>query len=293
MPRDGLRPMWAGPPRPARGRDAPPTGVATPWRYCFVGILWLLCSCSSETPGVPPSSGAAKPPLAPLPAAEQARLRALFDEKDQEAANSLGMRFRLIFPGTFTSRAGTTAIKWPFYLGACEVTQAQYEKVTGENPSHFRGANLPADSINWDEALAFCRRLSEVEGAEYRLPTEAEWDYACRAGATTRLCWGDSPDAIGLHAWVRGNSGEQSHPVGLKRPNAWGLYDMHGNVWEWCQVVPGGYTAGNGDRALPGTLRGGSWAEAEAGHCGLLHSFGSVPGNRLVTNGFRVVRSLP
>jgi len=229
--------------------------------------------------------------MAPLPAAQQARLRAIFDGKDQEAANSLGMRFRLIFPGTLESRAGTAVIKRPFYLGACEVTQAQYEKVTGENPSHFRGANLPADSINWDEALAFCRRLSEVEGAEYRLPTEAEWDYACRADAISRSCLA-AP--LCDHAWVRSNSGEQTHPAGLKKPNAWGLYDMHGNVWEWCQVLPGAYARYAAySRALPGTLRGGSWADAEAGHCGLLHSYDSVPGNRLATHGFRVVRSLP
>ena len=234
--------------------------------------------------------------MAPLPAAEQARLRALFDEKSLEATNSIGMRFRLVFSGTFTSRAGTAVIERPFYLGAHEVTQAQYERVTGENPSHFRGASLPADSINWDEALAFCRKLSEIEGAEYRLPTEAEWDYACRAGATTRLCWGDSPDAIGNYAWVSANSEWQTHPVGLKNPNAWGLHDMHGNVGEWCQVIPGAYAeyaAHSRHRALPGTLRGGSWADAEAGHCELIHSFGSVPGNRLATNGFRAVRPLP
>jgi formylglycine-generating enzyme required for sulfatase activity len=231
--------------------------------------------------------------MAPRPASEQARLRKLFGEQDPEATNSLGMRFRLIFPGTIETRAGTASIKKPFYLGACEVTQAEYEKVTGENPSHFRGANLPADSINWDEALAFCRRLSEIEGAEYRLPTEAEWDYACRADATSRLCWA-APDVLGDHAWVSSNSGQQTHPVGLKTPNAWGLHDMHGNVWEWCQVVPGAYAKYAAySRALPGTLRGGSWAEHNAGHCELGHSFDSVPGNRLATNGFRVVRSLP
>jgi len=258
----------------------------------LAAVVVLGCSSSSEPPGEGASSGAAKAPMAPLPASEQARLRKLFAEQDQEATNSLGMRFRLIFPGTIETRAGTATIKKPFYLGACEVTQAEYEKVTGENPSHFRGANLPADSINWDEALAFCRRLSEVEGAEYRLPTEAEWDYACRADAASRSC---RAAPLGDHAWVSSNSGQQTHPVGLKKPNAWGLHDMHGNVWEWCQVVPGAYGryAAYSRRALPGTLRGGSWVEDSAGHCELGHSFGSVPGNRLADVGFRVVRSLP
>lgn len=90
---------------------------------------------------------------------------------------------------------------------------------------------------------AFCRKLSAREGVEYRLPTEAEWEYACRAGSTSRYCFGDSDSILSEYAWYNNNSGSQTHPVGQKRPNKWGLYDMHGNVWEWCQDWHGNYAS--------------------------------------------------
>jgi formylglycine-generating enzyme required for sulfatase activity len=123
-------------------------------------------------------------------------------------------------------------IKSPFYIGKFEVTQAQYESIMGTNPSKFKGDDLPVDSITWGEAIEFCRKMSELTGHKYRLPTEAEWEYACRASTKTTFFWGNDFDES--YGWYRKNSGGTSHPVGEKSPNAWGLYDMCGNIEEWC-----------------------------------------------------------
>jgi formylglycine-generating enzyme required for sulfatase activity len=140
----------------------------------------------------------------------------------------------------------------PFYLGVTEVTQGQFKVMWGYNPSYFRESDeLPVERVNWWLAVSFCIELSEREGLSphyrietkyravtivggdgYRLPTEAEWEYACCAGTTTRFCFGDDANALGQYAWYSANSKGQTHSVGEMKPNAWGLYDMHGNVWE-------------------------------------------------------------
>ncbi len=135
-------------------------------------------------------------------------------------------------------------ITQPYYIGSCEVTQEQFEEVMKTSPFKGKplvkkGGNYAASYVTWDDAVAFCRKLSEQESAEYRLPTEAEWEYACRAGTSTTWSFGDDREQLADHAWHDTNAyldGEQyAHRVGRKRPNGWGLYDMHGNVWEWCQ----------------------------------------------------------
>lgn len=184
--------------------------------------------------------------------------------------NSIGMKLVLIPKGTFMmgspieekgrynyEEQHQVTISQDYYLGMTEVTQRQYEKVMGINPSYFKGAAVresytslhPVVRVTWDDAVEFCKRLSELPGEKkagrvYRLPTEAEWEYACRAGSKTAFSFGASPKSLGDYAWFGMNSKGQKHPVGQKKPNAWGLYDMHGNVAEWCSDRYGEYPKG-------------------------------------------------
>jgi formylglycine-generating enzyme required for sulfatase activity len=155
-----------------------------------------------------------------------------------------------------------------FFIGKYEVTQGQWESVMGNNPSRFRncGAACPVEQVSWNDVQDFIRRLNQKNGMnKYRLPTEAEWEYAARAGGQTKYCFGDDADDLGEYAWYDRNSGSRTHPVGRKKPNAWGLYDMHGNVWEWVQDWKGEYHAGRvsnptgPQRGSSRVFRGGSW----------------------------------
>jgi formylglycine-generating enzyme required for sulfatase activity len=128
-----------------------------------------------------------------------------------------------------------------FKIGKYPITQEQYQAVMGTNPSYFmNNPQNPVEQVSYDNAVAFCQKLSEITGKNYRLPTNSEWEYACRAGTTTTYYFGDDANQLGDYAWYSENSGFITHPVGQKLPNNWGLYDMHGNVWEWCQSVPRG-----------------------------------------------------
>jgi len=193
-----------------------------------------------------------------------------------------------------------------FWMGKYEVTQDAYFEVLGVNPSQFKAdASAPVESVTWSDAIAFCVTLTAREqgvgripaGSAYRLPTEAEWAYACRALTSTRFNYGDDPDTSQLtnNAWFGGNSGDQTHAVGQKVPNLWGLYDMHGNVWEWCQdwwldSYPGG-SAVDPRGPVSGSyrvVRGGSWGGDAWFERSGVRSFAD-PGSRSHSFGFRVV----
>ena len=169
--------------------------------------------------------------------------------------------------------------------------------VMGSNPSYFEGADRPVESVSWHDAVKFCERLRELTGVQFRLPSEAEWEYAARAGTTTEYSFGDSERQLGLYAWRYANSNFQTHPVGKKRANPFGLFDMHGNVWEWCQDVwhinyQGAPTDGSawlsgGDSSYR-VLRGGSWYNPG----NLCRSSDRFPNHSDIRNnlvGFRVV----
>lgn len=196
-------------------------------------------------------------------------------------------------------------ISKPFYLGETEVTQGLWRAVMGNNPASFKncGNNCPVERVSWKDCQAFIQKLNRlVSGGGFRLPTEAEWEYACRAGSgsafanggiTEKGCGHDSNlDAMG---WYCGNSGKKTHVVRGKAPNAWGLYDMHGNVYEWCQDWYGAYPSGSvTDPAGPSSgslrvLRGGSWY-GYARYCRSANRNRLVPGNRDRDYGFRLAR---
>ena len=128
-----------------------------------------------------------------------------------------------------------------FKIGKYPITQKQYQEVMGNNPSYFMNKpQNPVEQVSYDDAIAFYQKLRRITGKNYRLPTNSEWEYACRAGTETLFSFGNDFDQLKDYAWYEDNSGLITHPVGQKRPNAWGLYDMHGNVREWCQNVPRG-----------------------------------------------------
>ena len=190
-------------------------------------------------------------------------------------------------------------ITQPFYMGKNEVTQAQYEAVMGENPSAAKGADLPVETVSWQLAREFCRKLNEMVAREVRLPTEAEWEYACRAGTRTMYSFGDDLDAIGEHAWYDGNSEGTPHPVGQKPANPWGLHDMHGNVREWCQDAYDAAYYARSPRSDPpgpatgstGVIRGGSWRHSRiTARCA--GRYGGVQG-AVDYSGFRLVVPIP
>ncbi len=244
-------------------------------------------------------------------------------QSPKEITNSIGMKLVLIPKGTFMmgspeSEKGRdkddetqheVTISKDYYLGVIEVTQGQYEKVMGTNPSHFQkqfirksdSSMYPVEQVSWEDAVEFCKKLSELPeekkaGRVYRLPTEAEWEYACRAGSKAAYSFGANSKTLGDYAWFGENSVRQTHPVGEKKANAWGLYDMHGNVWEWCSDWYGKYPKGSvSDPSGPSdgsarVIRGGSW-DSEAAYCRSADRIRGDPSNRYDSLGFRVALS--
>ena len=180
-----------------------------------------------------------------------------------------------------------------YSLGKTVVTQSQWREVMGTEP--WKGQlyvmeddDYPAVYVSWDDAVVFCKKLSEKEGKTYRLPTEAEWKYACLAGATTKYHFGDDPTELGKYAWFKQNAWDvnekYAHQVAQKLPNQFGLYDMHGNVWEWCSDW---YNKNRNYRVL----RGGSWYDFSV-YCSAWFRSCNSPEDRSFYIGFRLARTL-
>ena len=183
----------------------------------------------------------------------------------------------------------------PFYVGKYEVTQEQYQQVTGANPSSFKGKDSPVETVSWDDAREFCKKLAEQTKQTIRLPREAEWEYSCRAGTRTAYYSGDTDEDLDRVAWYFANSKNTTHPVGQKEPNLFGLYDMHGNVREWCKDWYGGdYYSKSLTENPEGPAQGayrvlrGSWHYSPM-FCRTAFRRWTIPGRRLNFIGFRVV----
>jgi formylglycine-generating enzyme required for sulfatase activity len=211
----------------------------------------------------------------------------------EEITNSIGLRLKLIPAGIFMMGSEDdneenpireVQISQPFYCGVYPVTQAQAEVVFGLNPGYFLDPNRPVTNANWNQANDFCLKLSEREGKRYRLLKEAEWEYVCRGGTTTKFFWGENEHDAGIYAWYRENSDGRTHDVGQKQPNAWGLYDMVGNVEEWCDDVYNDSSESYGKYRI---TRGGSYlASSVALRCALPGFYTSLYGEDFL--GFRV-----
>jgi len=207
-----------------------------------------------------------------------------------------------------------------FLMDRTEVTQAQYGRFPLPDPSHFKDPNRPVDQINWTDALAYCNERSQAEGLTpcydldrgtcnfeangYRLPTEAEWEYACRAGTHTAFANGDTPQDLAQGAWYKDDAPQKTQPVAGKRPNAWGLYDMHGNVKEWCQdYYSDSFYAQSPEKDPHGpdkgqerVIRGGGWdSSADSCRSAYRASDASINDTCLASDaiGFRCVRNAP
>jgi len=234
----------------------------------------------------------------------------------EEFTNSTGMSFRLIPAGEFMMGSPESELEGDsdepqhevtltksFYMATYEVTQKQGLKAVRLNPSKFKGMQNPVEQVSWFDAVAFCNRLSalpreKAAGLVYRLPTEAEWEYACRGGAETAYSFGGNSNNHSFFAWHDGNSGGTTHAAGQGRPNSFGLYDMHGNVWEWCadwydDTYPEGPLIDpvGPDIGLLRVFRGGCWTSS-AKACRSASRSAGVPSFRNVDVGFRVALNL-
>lgn len=253
------------------------------------------------------------------------------EEIPKTYTNSIGMKFALVPAGEFVM--GSDESDWekpvhrvkiskPFYLGVYPVTQREWKGVMGNNPSYFKGDELPVESVSWDDVQKFIKKFNEKEGTDkYHLPSETEWEYAARAGTTTRYSFGDDESELGDYTWYAENSGSRppkkgdyfgydqkdwsenkwygkTHPVGEKKPNSWGLCDMYGNVWEWVQDIfhdnyegapeDGSAWEGDGSRRV---VRGGRW-NRDAWSCRSANRSDVDQGYSDDILGFRLLRDL-
>ena len=217
-----------------------------------ISLLWALSAASTANGiAIGTNGGVSQASAAwPFDAKEAVKrqdevAKALGVKKETEIdLGRVAMKFVLIPAGKFKESSGKEVnITKPFYMGECLVTQAEFEKIMGKNPSKHVGTNNPADNVKWADANEFCKKSSEKSKKHMAIPFEAQWEYACRAGTATRCYWGDDMQLLTDYCWCATNSGDTTHPVGQKKPNAFGLYDMMGQVYVWCS--DGGAAAGS------------------------------------------------
>ncbi|MCG3196470.1 MAG: Serine/threonine-protein kinase PknD [bacterium] len=251
-------------------------------------VLMLLFGIMGTPNGRPTASNRSNPgniPNTPLPSPSRG--------PSMKIVNSIGMDLVLVVPiesdgsegvteesdgiNTGDTESVRTELGGPFYIGVYEVTQAQYREVMGVNPSTFAGDDFPVEGVTWQDADDFCRRLTLLDGAVHRLPREAEWEYVCRAGKASEFWEMMNERHISEYAWCASNSQGTTHPVGQKVPNAWGIYDMLGNVWEWCSAKY--------------VYRGGGWTSS-AEYCRPSSRMTDKPEYAHSRVGFRVLRDL-
>jgi formylglycine-generating enzyme required for sulfatase activity len=262
--------------------------------WCFVVAMGVLSGGCSLAGAAEPLAGRS-PELDDVP-----------KELAMDLVGGVKLDLVLIPAGSFTmggvgeNPAHKVTITKPFYLGKYEVTQEQWEAVMGSNPSYFKGPKNPVEEVSWDDCQQFLAKLNAKSGgkdSKFVLPTESQWEYACRAGSTGEFCFGDDEKQLGEYAWYEANSGSKTHPVGEKKPNTFGLHDMYGNVWEWCQDWYDGDYYGKSpadDPSGPTTgssrvFRGGCW-RFDGVRCRSTYRVSRGPGFRGSHLGLRVVR---
>ncbi|MEZ6063766.1 MAG: formylglycine-generating enzyme family protein [Planctomycetaceae bacterium] len=300
--------------RPATRLRASAAGLLRRTSAALLVLPWLITGCGDAPRGVsvqPREAESALPePATLLLSSEQQAIGAV-------EVNSIGMAFAPIPAGTFRmgteesdplrqdgESAHTVTLSNAFRLGVFAVTQQQYQRVMQSYSPALPDGRYPAVMVSWDVAVEFCKRLSNLPeelaaGRSYRLPTEAEWEYACRAGTSTAYSCGNDPVVLRDYSWFHDNALQRPHPVGEKLPNAWSLYDMHGNVFEWCRDSMAEYpsaaivdpvTTGPGDVRV---ARGGSWycLSSQLVRSAVRHGFRRSERTNYI--GFRVILEIP
>ena len=258
----------------------------------------------------PPTGKSAEPHETSAPGNPPKGAPSPMPPKGDVKTNQLAMKFVYISAGDFMMGTPNGApgkrsdeayhkvvLTKGYYLATTEVTQVQWKQVMGDEPSRFHGdENRPVENVSWTDALAFCKKLGAMDKKTYRLPTEAEWEYACRAGSKEQYAGGDEK-SVSEMAWFGKNADKTTHPIGKKNPNAWGLYDMQGNVMEWCSDRFAAYKDGEAtdpnsevspDERAPRVIRGGSWQRG-MNEMRSAHRFQTNPKKRDDEIGFRVV----
>ncbi|MBI5818437.1 MAG: SUMF1/EgtB/PvdO family nonheme iron enzyme [Verrucomicrobia bacterium] len=268
-------------------------------------VLAAICVGTALAQTPPPPSPAAST-AAPVPAKKPAAGQPSF-------VNVVKIRMVLIPAGEFDMGSPKSeswryseeslhhvTITRPFYMGATEVTQAQFAAVMRRNPSYYKGANLPVEHVTWNDAVEFCRRLSFMDSRTYRLPTEAEWEYACRAGSDGKFYSGENDADLFKAAWVGSVSNSRTHPVATLAPNRFGLFDILGNVYEWCaDYYDANYYVRSPKTDPPGppkgaerVIRGGAYNESiQNARCA--YRTGKDPMKTQANLGFRIACDVP